>query len=78
MTKFDVLNYRQEQVKLRIKKHQAILEIDGSCGGLTLSEYKKIKIPLKKAGMKGKRPAYNSIWRHNNLSMKEMLVAEGY
>ena len=78
MTKFDVLNYRQEQVKLRIKKHQAILEIDGPCGGLTVSEYKKIKTPLKKAGMKGKRPAYNRIWSHHNLSKREMLVAEGY
>ena len=78
MTKFDVLNYRKEQVILRIQKHTEILSIEGPCGGLTTSEYKKIKTPLKKAGMKGKRPAYNSIWRHNNLSMKEMLVAEGY
>ena len=76
MTKFDVLNYRKDQVLLRIQKHKENVLLSGSCSGLTVSEYKKIKTPLKKAGMKGKRPAYNRIWSHHNLSKKEMLVME--
>ena len=61
------VNTRKERAQLHRAKVIEELGDDGIITGFTLAEKRRVKIIGKTSYSKGKKAAYNSIWRHNDL-----------
>ena len=62
----DLLNYVEEQKKLRAAEHRRKYERYGRCSGLTDKEYMRYEVSGKKTYSKFRKFTHNSMWKETS------------
>ena len=66
MTMKELCNYSLQQKKLRAAEHRRKHAHDGSCSGLTQSEYNKMAVRQKTTFSKARKFTHNRMWRETH------------
>ena len=68
MTMKEACKYVKNSRLARAKEHRNKFKSDGLCNGLTDKEYNRIRIPMKKAGSKGRSFSHTKLWETQKYS----------
>ena len=72
----ELLNYVEEQKKIRAAEHRRKFEHHGECGGLTDKEWNSIKHGQKSSFPKARKFTHNRMWQetHKKFDTKQLLI----
>jgi len=62
----ELLNYAEQQKKLRAAEHRRKHAHDGVCSGLTDAEYNRVRISGKKSYTKARKFTHNRMWQQTS------------
>ena len=61
----ELLNYVEEQKKIRAAEHRRKHSHDGMCSGLSDVEYNRVRVRQKSTFSKARKFTHNRMWRDN-------------
>jgi len=72
----ELCNYSLQQKKLRAAEHRRKHAHDGSCSGLTQSEYNRMTVRQKSTFSKARKFTHNRMWRetHKKFDVQQLNI----